>query len=262
MNKLVRYSKLFFKRNAATVLTCIGGVGVVVTSVMAIKATPKALVRIEEAREEKGEQFTKFEIVQAAGSAYIPAIVVGTTTVACIFAANVLNKRQQASLVSAYTLVDSSYKAYKGKLKELYGEEVHQNVVNAVAVEKAVDMRITAANFGSSCDLSIEENDAEPRIFYDEHSGRCFESTIERVMSAEYHLNRNYTLRGYSYLNEFYEFLGIDTTDYGSVMGWAYLDDGMQWIDFNHRKAVLDDGSEFYVIEMPFAPSYDFFDEY
>ena len=79
-------------------------------------------------------------------------------------------------------------------------------------------------------------------------------------MAAEYHLNRNYILRGYAYLNEFYVFLGIEETDYGSVLGWAPNDDGMYWIDFNHSKTVLDDGLEVYIIEMPFEPVYDFFD--
>lgn len=45
----------FWHRNASTVLTCLGGVGVVVTSVMAVKATPKALKKIETAEQEKGE---------------------------------------------------------------------------------------------------------------------------------------------------------------------------------------------------------------
>ena len=77
-------------------------------------------------------------------------------------------------------------------------------------------------------------------------------------MNAEYHLNRNYILRGYSYLNEFYEFLGIEDTDYGSVLSWAPNDDGMYRIDFDHRKLIMEDGLEVYIIEMSFEPTYDF----
>lgn len=69
-------------------------------------------------------------------------------------------------------------------------------------------------------------------LFYDEHSNRYIESTIEQVIAAEYHLNRNYILRGYSYLNKLYEFLGLESTNYGSVLGWVSNDDGMYWIDF------------------------------
>lgn len=43
-----------------------------------------------------------------------------------------------------------------------------------------------------------------------------------------------------------------------SVLGWAPKDEGEYWIDFNHRKTVMDDGLEVYIIEMPFEPTYDF----
>lgn len=113
---------------------------------------------------------------------------------------------------------------------------------------------IQSGYFGNNCDLSVEDNYGENKLFYDGYSNRFFESTIEQVMSAEYHLNRNYVLRGYTVLNELYEFLGLDDTEEGSVLGWAPIDDGMYWIDFNHHKARLKDGTEYYILQMPFAP--------
>lgn len=250
---------MFFKRHGSTILTCMGAVGVVATSIMAVKATPKALEQIKEAEEEKGDDLTKLEIIKATGTTYIPSIAMGVGSIACIFGANILNKNQQASLASAYALIETSFKEYKNKLKELYGEETHNNIIDAIAVEKATDMWVRSDYLCTECDLAIDE-DSEPRLFYDMHSGRYFETTIEQVLSAEYHLNRNYILRGYAYLNELYEFLGIEQTDYGSVLGWAPNDDGMYWIEFSHRKAVLDDGLECYIIDMPFEPTYDFLD--
>lgn len=258
MNSLLRHSQLFLKRNASTILTCAGGVGAVATSVMAVKATPKALDLMSQAEEEKGEDLTKMEIVRVAGPVYIPSILVGVSSLACIFGANALSKRQQAALMSAYALIDNSFKEYKGKVKDLYGEETHQEIVNAIAIEKADDVYIHSECLCANCDLSLEENDGEPKLFYDEYANRYFEATIEQVISAEYHLNRNYILRGFSVLNELYEFLGLEPTEYGSVLGWAPLDDGMYWIDFNHRKIVMDDGLEVYVLEMPFAPTVDY----
>lgn len=245
----------FIKRNSATILTCVGGAGVIITSVMAVKETPKALRLIEEAEKEKGESLTKLEVVKAAAPVYIPAIATGAATIACIFGANVLNKQHQAALMSAYALIDNSYKEYKNKVKELYGEEAHQNIVDSIAVEKAKDVNIHAECLGTDCDLSTEENSGETRLFYDEYSNRYFETTIERVISAEYHLNRNYILRGYAVLNELYDFLGLEPTEGGSLTGWMPMDEDMFWIDFNHRKVVMDDGLECYIIEMPFAPT-------
>ena len=252
-------AKLFFKKHASTILTVTGGAGLVTTTVLAVKATPKALERIDKAKEEKNDELTKFEIVKAAGIAYIPTILVGAGTLACIFGANILNQRQQAALISAYALADNSFKEYKRKLIELHGKETHQSVVDAIAIEKAQDMIVRGSYMMGDCELGME-SDSEPRLFFDEHSGRYFESTIEQVLQAEYHLNRNYILRGYTYLNEFYDFLGIEETDYGSVLGWAPKDEGEYWIEFNHRKVLIDDDLECYIIEMPFAPSYDFMD--
>lgn len=250
--------KLLWKRHGSTVLSVAGGIGVVLTAVSAVKATPKALEVLEEAIEEKGEQLTTIEKVKIAGPKYIPTILIGTGTVACIFGANIMNKRHQAALVSAYTLVDSSFKEYKQKLKELYGEEAHNNVVDAIAVEKVDrDWGVSGSYFGESCDLANEEACGDPVLFYEENSGRYFESTIEQVLNAMYHINRNYALRGYVYLNEYFEFLGLEGNDYGSVMGWAPTDDGEYWIEYNIRKTVLDDGLEVYILETPFEPTYE-----
>lgn len=258
MDGLLQHAHRFCKKNASTILTCLGGAGVVATTVVAVKATPKAMASLEEAKREKGEELTTVEKIKIAGPKYIPSVLIGTGTLACIFGANIMNKRRQAALVSAYALVDSSYSEYKQKLKELYGEEAHNEIVNAIAVEKFdPDVAVRGSYMCDSCDLASEDACGDVVLFYDEHSNRYFESTIERVLSAEYHLNRNYILRGYTVLNELYEFLGLETTDYGSVLGWAPTDEGEYWVEFNHRKVVLDDGLECYILEMPFAPRYD-----
>ena len=261
MNKLLRNTKVFWKRNGSTILTCAGAVGVVTTGIMAVKATPKALKLIEEAKEEKGEDLTTLEIVRVAGPSYIPTILIGVSTIACIFGANVLNQRNQAALASAYALLDSSFKEYKETLKELYGEEAHQNIMDHIAIEKAKEVGVHGSYFATTCDLTADERCGEPVLFYEEYSNRYFEATIEQVINAEYHLNRNYILRGYSYLNELYEFLGLETTDYGSVLGWTPTDEGEYWLEFNHRKVTLDDGLECYILEMPFEPKYDPLDD-
>ena len=137
MNNLLRNAKVFWKRNGSTILTCAGAIGAVTTTVMAVKATPKTLIKTEEAKEEKDEELTKLETIRAVGPTYIPTALVGISTIACIFGANVLNKRSQAALASAYVLLDTSYKEYKDKLKELYGEEAHENIMEHITIEKA-----------------------------------------------------------------------------------------------------------------------------
>ena len=117
MNNLIHRSKHFLSRNGSTILTIMGGVGVVATSVMAVKATPKALQLLDKAEQEKGEKLTKLETVKVAAPVYIPTVLIGTSTLICVFGANVLNKHKQASLASAYALIDTSFKEYKKKVK-------------------------------------------------------------------------------------------------------------------------------------------------
>lgn len=253
--------KNFVKRNGATILTCVGGIGLVATAVTAIKATPKALNKLEEAKKEKDEELTTFEKFKVVAPTYIPTMAIGVGTLVCIFGANVLNKKQQASLISAYTLLDNSYKEYKRKLKELYGEEAHQEIVDAIAVEKAENVGVRTPGFIGQSSLFVDEQCGETRLFYDEFGERFFETTLEQVISAEYHLNRNYNLRGYSVLNEFYDLLGLEFTAYGYELGWCNYDEGTFWIDFNHRKTTIE-GKECIVIEMPYGPDLEWQDYY
>lgn len=127
------------KNSSPTILTCIGAIGVVATTVMAVKATPKALAIIEQAKEEKGEDLTKLEVVNVAGPLYIPTVIAGVSTIACIFGANILNKRSQATLVSAYALLDNSYREYVKKTEELYGNEADAQVREELAKENYVE---------------------------------------------------------------------------------------------------------------------------
>jgi hypothetical protein len=251
MNNLLRQSKLFLKRNSSTILTCIGGVGVVATAVMVAKETPKALALLEKAKEEKGEELTKLETVKVAAPAYIPAAVTGAATIACIFGANVLSKRQQASLVSAYALLDSSYKDYRGKVIELYGEDAHDAVKEEIAKDKYEESEV-----------SLE--DENKQLFYDDFSRRYFEATMEKVVHAEYSLNRRLALSNFCCLNEFYDLLEIEAVAGGDDLGW-YGDDltehySYQWIEFEHKKVVMDDGLECYIVTMITEPYADYMD--
>ena len=203
---LLQSSKLFLKRNSSTILTCVGGVGVIAMAVTAAKATPKAMALLDKAKDEKGEELTTFEKVRTAAPAYIPSAVMGAATIACIFGANALNKRQQAALMSAYALLDNSYKEYKSKVTELYGEDADTEVRKEIAKNHYEEQKPSTG---------------ELQLFYDEFSQRYFESTTEKVLRAEYDLNRMLAECYGVFLNEWYDHLGIETVDYGDFLGWS-----------------------------------------
>lgn len=253
LQKACYRSKQFLQRNSSTILTCIGSVGVVATAVLAVSATPKALKLIEEATDEKGEELTKMEVVKVAGPAYIPAIAVGVSTIACVFSANVLNHRHQAALTSAYALVDTAYKDYRNKVKELYGEETDTNIMDAIAKDNRENVAVYTPEYGS-----LDTSSGETRLFYEEHRRAYFEAPIEAVLNAEYHFNRNFAMRGYANINEFYEFLGLEKTHDGEILGWnswQLMEEYEHcWIDFDHHTVKLDDGLECCIIRFPISP--------
>ncbi len=246
----------FLRRNSSTILTCVGAVGVVATTVMAVKATPKALSLIEDAKGEKGEELTKFEIVKIAGPTYIPTAITGLATIACIFGSNVINKHQQAALMSAYALVDNSYKEYKKKVDELYGEEAGKEVRAEIAKDKYTG------------DGTLVDDDKE--LFYDFYSGQYFESTREMVLWAQYETNRAMAVNDGVSVNEFYDFLGLEPIEGGDYVGWThsileqmYWD---SWIEFEWEQIVIDEhddgygGLECTIIHMTHEPVIEFLD--
>jgi hypothetical protein len=229
---------------------------VVATTVTAVKATPKALRLIEEAKAEKGEELTKFEIVKAAGPVYIPSILLCASTVACIFGANILNKKRQASIASAYALLDNSYKEYKKKVGELYGEDANKNIITSVAKDRYEDEDLSDLDFGD-----------DEKLFYDVYADEYFLAKPEDVIAARYFLNRQISLMGGASVNEYYEFLNehgarIPIEQHRWEYGWSsgilesmYWTD---WVDFDDSVTPMEDGMECTIISFLQEPVFDF----
>lgn len=262
-------SGLYLKKYSPVALSCAASVGVIVTVVTAIKATPKAveLVKADSRKNHNGDPYayTRKEAFMSAWKCYIPTAAFGLSTIACIMGANALNSRKQAALTSAYALINQSYKEYKDKLKELYGEEAHNAIVDSIVSEKCKDVFLYASDWaGYSCLDFGEDTAAYPEIvrtFYDSFSQRYFETTISKVIQAECHLNRNFMFKGVIPLNDFYEFLGLEKTEFGETVGWSSCNGDIYWIDFNHHKLTLEDGMEIFVIDMVFEPTAEWMED-
>ena len=202
IQKLLHKSGLCIRKYSPVALSCVASAGVVVTAIAAAKATPRAvaLVYADSRKKHDGDPYayTKKEAFIAAWKCYIPAVAFGASTIACIMGANALSRHQQAALTSAYALVQNSYKEYKDKLKELYGEETHNAIMDSIIKEKCKEVSISANGgwYGSSLDFGDGMEPEITRTFYDSFSQRYFESTIEKVIQAEYHLNRNFMFAG------------------------------------------------------------------
>ena len=249
MNSLLGKSQKFLKKNSATILTFVGATGVVATTVTAVKATPKAVRLLDKAKKEKGEELTRLETVKIAGPLYVPTVALGVSTLACIFGANVLNKRNQAALMSAYALVDSGYKDYRKKVNELYGEQAGEHVKAEIAKDKYEETPVKVVEDGK-------------RLYYDFYSERYFESTPYEVQKAEYELNRLLMNEEGACLHDWYHFLGLEQLEHGDDFGWTTYSNAevywQPWVDFHHQTVEVDEGLECMIITFMQDPYADF----
>lgn len=253
ISKILRKSNMVLKQSAPTILTCISAIGVVATAVMAVKETPKAieLIKNDSRINHDGDpyKYTKLEAIQSSWRCYIPATVIGLSTITIMFGTNVLNKRNQASLTSAYAMLNESYKRYRKSAIAVYGDDA-DDLISAQTAKSYVS---SDGNYLYDPDL----DDGNTLLFYDDCSNRYFRSTMASVLNAQYHVNRNLALRGYICLNEFYSFLGIEQVRGGDSIGWNFdelIEGGLLWLDFTNRVTTMDDGLECYIVTVSIEP--------
>lgn len=237
------------KKNSPSILSGFAVVGVVASAVMTGMATPKAMKKLEQAKKEQDTKLSILDTIVVAGPSYLPAIAVGTSTILCILGANILNIRQQASITSAYALLNSSFKEYRGKLIELHGEEM----------DKEIREEIVRTN--SNYHQIFVDTPDQKVFFYEPFSKTYIERYEREIMDAEYHLNRNFIMRGYSPLNEFLTFLGIPESAMGDSCGWSVCD-GYCWIDFEHNIMGTHEGLPCYSLDAIFEPDPNYMDDW
>lgn len=241
-------------RNMPTVLMVGGVIGVIATSVAVAIASPKAKERLQYEEDNKDEDLTKWETVKTLVPVYGLSVILGVATIGCIVGSNFANKKQIASLSAALAVGGRYVHRYKDKVKELFGDEMDQTIDEEIKVEHPDDTVFTYESWSQILDNSSENNPGTPMLFYDLASGTFFEKTLEQVLLAEYHLNRNYILEGEATLNDWRFYLGLDTTETGNNLVWTQLDEGDEWIDFGHKRKTTDDGREYYEIEIITEP--------
>ena len=236
--------RLYLQHNVPTIVSGISAVGVVATTIAAVKATPKALLLIENEKESINKQLKEdgwetrvdklsaTETIKTVWKCYIPTAIIGLSTIVCIFGANALNKRQQAAIASAYIMLDNAFKQYKEKVNDLLDD-------NADAIIKK---------------SIIEDHYSDIALFYEYHYGEFFERSKADVLNAEYSLNLKFASQGYACLNDFFELLGLPITREGEVIGWT-AQEGYSAIDFEHQLLELNDGMECTIINLPISPS-------
>lgn len=235
------------KKHSPEILTGIGIAGMITTTIMAVRATPKALVLIEDKKDELGtDELTKMETVKTAWPCYIPSALVGTASVLCLIGASSTNFRRNAALATAYTLSESTLKEYQEKVVETIGEKKERDIREQVAKEKMVKNPVR--------EVILTERGGNT-ICYDVISGRYFKSDRDTISRIVNDLNRQMRDEMYVSLNDFYYELGLDSTKMGDDLGWN-IDKG--YIEINFSSHLDANGTPCLVIDYQVAPVYDY----
>lgn len=111
--KFIKTVKRGFGKRSPEILLGIGIASGITATVLAVKATPKALQLIEEVKFEKAttwneehsdshvravaENLTKLEVVKATWKCYIPAAISGVASIACLLGSHSVNAKRNAA---------------------------------------------------------------------------------------------------------------------------------------------------------------------
>ena len=237
LSRLFKNAQATLSKRAPEILTGIGIAGMIGTTVMAVKATPKALKLIEERKGEEGlEKLPPIEVVKTTWKCYIPAAISGATSIACVIGSNSVNARRNAALATAYKISESAFSEYRSKVVETIGEKKEKVVRDKVSEEHIKNNPITHTE--------VIVTGKGKTLFYDHHSGRYFYSDLELIRRAANKLNHDINTDPFDSgvtLNDFYEEIGLPGIATGDALGWN-LSIGL--IDIYPSAQMAEEGSD------------------
>lgn len=239
------------KKYAPEVMVVVGVVGVVASAVMACKATTKAgaivedtkdqMDQIHEVAETHAEEYSEDDMkkdtvivyTQTAvkfAKLYGPAVILGAASIACILGSHHILSKRNAALAAAYATVDKGFKEYRGRVIERFGKELDKELRYNV---KAKDFEETVVNeeTGEETKVTNTVNVADPndysdyaRFFDDGCTGwtKDSEQNLYFLKCQQNYANERLQKKGYLFLNDVYEMLGIPKTKAGQIVGWIY----------------------------------------
>lgn len=240
----------FVSKRSPEILTGIGIAGMITTTVLAVKATPKAMELIEERKtQEWTDKLSPLEVVKVAWKPYVPAIVTGVASTFCLIGASSVHLKRNAALATAYKLSETALTEYREKVIETIGEKKEQTVRDKVAEERVKKNPVSKNE--------VIVTNTGKTLCFDPISARYFYSSIEKIKRAENELNKEmlHAFSGYVSLNDFYDEIGLDHTSVGDDLGW----NTDKLIDINFSSQLNDNGEPSVVLDYAVAPNYNYY---
>uniref|UniRef100_UPI00321F7E14 DUF6353 family protein n=1 Tax=uncultured Duncaniella sp. TaxID=2768039 RepID=UPI00321F7E14 len=154
------------QRKSPEILVGLGIIGAITSAVLACKATTKAGKIIEEANDaistihqanengvtNAGETYSEQDCKKDLTVAYVqtgvkfaklyaPSVLLGAASITSILASHNIMKKRNVALAAAYAAVDKSFKDYRGRVLERFGEQVEKELrynIKAQEIEETV----------------------------------------------------------------------------------------------------------------------------
>ena len=261
------YKKVELKaiKHSPEILAGVGVVGVVGSLVMACKATTKLSDILEDSKEQldkikevaadpayeekysqddakKDTTITYVQTAMKVTKLYAPSVILCASSLGCLLASNNILKKRNAALSAAYMTVDKSFKEYRKRVADRFGEEVEKEIRYNIKAEEITKVDENGNEVTET--VKVMDGTDDPNSYSD--YARFFdESCAAWQNDAEYNLtflkaqqqyaNDLLKAKGRLFLNEVYRMLGIDETKAGQVVGWVYNPDnptGDNFVDF------------------------------
>ena len=256
------------KKHSPEILVVAGVVGTVASAIMACKATTKLSTILEESKEnveaihecannpEMAEKYTEEDskkdltIVYAQtalkfAKLYAPSVIIGGLSITAILTGHNITRKRNIALAAAYTAVDKSFKEYRGRVVERFGEALDKELKYGIK-SKEVDEVVTNEDGTESVvkktvdvvDATNPMNVSEYARFFDDGCAGWTKDPEYNLMflrDQQRYANDLLKSKGHLFLNEVYDLLGIPRTKAGQIVGWIYDEkhpNGDNFVDF------------------------------
>ena len=278
---------LTVKKHSPTILAVGGAIGVGVGFVMGCKATTKLNPILEETKRNIDAVHTAVEtgvahtmdpetqeivpveyteedskkdltIYYAKGclkvaKLYAPAVAVTAVSVACMVASSRILHKRNLALAAAYKAVNDSFKDYRGRVIERFGDELDRELkygVKAIEVaEEVVDPETGETTTVTKTVETYDPNHRSPYTFIFDETCKYFERDAQlnkmRLIQVQNYLNERLPRVGDIFLNEVLDELGIPRVRIGNVVGWHWTKDNPVTISFGLDKLHNEDVRRF-----------------
>lgn len=213
----------FTNSNATVILGVAACIGVVGVAVSAVKAQKKAddIIRIEEDCRIRDniedhtplKEITTQERVQMTWKCYIPTVILGVGTIACIASGTTIGVRRLAAATLAYEAANGKLNDAKEQFNKLLGES------GTKMFDTATSEKMDAEEIRSKHYIQDSSND-EKMFWVVDPFGRRWITCEANLREARNYLNETINDVGSATLNEWYAWNDLDETTLGNSFRW------------------------------------------